>query len=532
MLDNEQRELYMEVMRENYEHFIFLNYKVPIILSWQQNRTQAARAPARPASASSSSARSQSNKPFQGTEIGTQGPAVGNCIKTAAVLSQETPPELQAEPERSVKLPTKRPRPDDDDDDDQDHVQLENHNKPISPPTNPPKRKMLHCPHCDKYFRYSSALEAHLRVHSGERPHKCDLCNETFSYKSGLIVHRRKHSRASASLSGDVENSTDTARNPPQYSKPTKSKKSRTHKRKKRKGKSRTTSKMEAAPKTSYNGTKKANSIAAEPSKVAPTNVTPTQNSHVAPEAGTTPATNSTEVNKQNGEAGAKTGLTNGEASKSATTQPRTTGQFEIEKPLKCSFCEKRFNSPLILEAHTRIHTGKQPHPCPFCDESFSKASLLAAHASTHKEFKPYQCDQCDKNFKDHALFITHQKTHTGEKPHQCSKCDQWFPNRTSLLAHEDTHLKPKPYQCRHCEKSFNDKGLLIAHEGVHTDTKPYKCNHCSDSFYMKTQLVAHQAVHAPEKPFPCSQCEKSFYKKETLVAHIRVHKVNSAQKT
>ncbi|XP_072269232.1 zinc finger protein 747-like [Pyxicephalus adspersus] len=41
LLGDQQRALYMEVMKENYEHFIYLGFRVPIILSWLQNRSTA-----------------------------------------------------------------------------------------------------------------------------------------------------------------------------------------------------------------------------------------------------------------------------------------------------------------------------------------------------------------------------------------------------------------------------------------------------------------------------------------------------------
>ncbi|XP_044151527.1 zinc finger protein 567-like [Bufo gargarizans] len=216
-------------------------------------------------------------------------------------------------------------------------------------------------------------------------------------------------------------------------------------------------------------------------------------------------------------------------ASKTARSKSnRANEEAEKQKPLKCNFCEKRFNSQSILEAHHRIHTGKLPYPCPLCDESFAKASLLAAHSSKHKERKPYQCDQCDKNFNDQTLFLTHKKTHEEETPHECSECSSAFPSHSSLLAHEQSHLKPKPYKCRHCEKSFNAESLLATHEGVHTGNRPYKCNQCSESYYLKSQLEAHQAAHSVDKPYPCSQCERSFNKKQTLLAHIRVHNLHN----
>jgi KRAB domain-containing zinc finger protein len=42
---------------------------------------------------------------------------------------------------------------------------------------------------CKKTFQRSETLQLHHRVHTGERPYRCDVCSKTFSYKSVLKRH-------------------------------------------------------------------------------------------------------------------------------------------------------------------------------------------------------------------------------------------------------------------------------------------------------------------------------------------------------
>jgi len=48
----------------------------------------------------------------------------------------------------------------------------------------------LKCYFCHKYFQITEHLEAHLRVHTGEKPYKCLLCNQRLKTIGHLIVSK------------------------------------------------------------------------------------------------------------------------------------------------------------------------------------------------------------------------------------------------------------------------------------------------------------------------------------------------------
>lgn len=49
------------------------------------------------------------------------------------------------------------------------------------------------CRYCGKVFGSDSALQIHIRSHTGERPYKCNICGNRFTTKGNLKVHFQRH---------------------------------------------------------------------------------------------------------------------------------------------------------------------------------------------------------------------------------------------------------------------------------------------------------------------------------------------------
>ncbi|XP_043923754.1 zinc finger protein 81-like [Protopterus annectens] len=193
-------------------------------------------------------------------------------------------------------------------------------------------------------------------------------------------------------------------------------------------------------------------------------------------------------------------------------------------KPYKCNFCDKSFKRKYRMICHENIHTGQKPYKCTICDKSFNCKGNMMCHETIHTGKKPYKCATCDKGFRTKQQLIRHQHVHTGQKPYKCATCDKGFVSKPHLTRHQNIHTDQKPYTCPTCDKGFISKHNLAVHEYVHTGQKPYKCATCDKSFTTKGSLVRHQIVHTGQKPYKCPTCDKGFARKHHLTEHQNVH--------
>ncbi|KAG8431024.1 hypothetical protein GDO86_019549 [Hymenochirus boettgeri] len=455
-LTEQQRALYMEVMKENYDHLIYLGFEVPVILSLLENK-------------------GVNNDVASDSSLLTAATSNGgdtSCDRLKENSSADVSSKEQNQDLHRKEKPTKNVHwKDEEVESENSH---ENENVEDQSPTsiqgrNLRKRKQYFCHDCEKCFKHSSALEAHRRVHSGDKPHKCDICAENFSFKSELIVHRRKHSRDSTSQPQDVENKTPATNVTSAHTSPV-------------------------------------NSSHASPSVNAPSgNIVPAKSSSVS---ASTPAesTRAPAAQTQNSSTTTNNTSSFGEKPHKCNYCEKRFNDLSIleahhrihtgKLAYPCTMCDQSFSKPSLLAAHNNTHKEGKPYQCDQCDKNFNDQSLLVAHKRTHTGEKPHKCSHCNKWFPNRTSLIAHEECHLKPKPYKCKHCEKSFNDKSLLITHEGVHTDTKPFKCTQCPESFFLKTQLIVHQATHAPEKPFPCSQCERSFNKKETLLAHIRVH------------------------------------
>ncbi|XP_062700016.1 zinc finger protein 678 [Aedes albopictus] len=217
----------------------------------------------------------------------------------------------------------------------------------------------------------------------------------------------------------------------------------------------------------------------------------------------------------------------------------------------RCYICDsKPCDSKEALMDHLSIHVDKLPYTCVQCEEPamITSVRLLNKHLASHEEpEKPIKCVYCDERFISVVVCQAHERTHAQEKEadevatakmeaerisakiiivdgmkrYECGFCGNTYSLLSTLRRHENIHTGKIQYVCKICGKIFNKSSCLLQHERTHSQDAPYKCEICNRRFKETIRLIEHRRIHSGERPFNCPNCFKSFRIKPLLKEHI-----------
>ncbi|XP_035873151.1 zinc finger X-chromosomal protein-like isoform X2 [Phyllostomus discolor] len=99
------------------------------------------------------------------------------------------------------------------------------------------------------------------------------------------------------------------------------------------------------------------------------------------------------------------------------------------KKMHQCRHCDFKIADPFVLSRHIlSIHTKDLPFRCKRCRKGFRQQNELKKHMKTHSGRKVYQCEYCEYSTTDASGFKRHViSIHTKEYPHRCEYCKKGF---------------------------------------------------------------------------------------------------------
>ncbi|XP_018430716.1 PREDICTED: zinc finger and BTB domain-containing protein 17, partial [Nanorana parkeri] len=157
------------------------------------------------------------------------------------------------------------------------------------------------------------------------------------------------------------------------------------------------------------------------------------------------------------------------------TSKMRHLETHDTNKEHKCPHCDKKFNQvggagavvpPCVWCRHVCGAAMCVVPPCVWCRQPnhtgprdlegpqlfhgslppirFVQSSQLANHIRHHDNIRPHKCKICNKAFVNVGDLTKHVIIHTGEKPYLCDKCGRGFNRVDNLRSHVKTVHKGK----------------------------------------------------------------------------------------
>lgn len=328
------------------------------------------------------------------------------------------------------------------------------------------------CRFCAKVFGSDSALQIHLRSHTGERPFKCNICGNRFSTKGNLKVHFQRHK----------DKYPHVQMNPypvPEY--------------------------LDNVPTSS--GIPYGMSIPPEkPVSSSWLESKPVAPPPLAASLGLPLAAAVTGMGSSNDCVSVSTSLKSPAVGECMSLSPNHAGNEAHFSPVSEPYHESegpnilKSDSPLLpqnclpkpsVESSSMSTPEASRSPVPMSPPIHTEDTKLS---SILESMQPSETSKLQKLVENIDKKIT--------DPNQCVLCHRVLSCQSALKMHYRIHTGERPYKCKVCGRAFTTKGNLKTHVGVHRENLPVQVQHS------------------------CPICQKKFTNAVVLQQHIRMHMV------
>lgn len=367
------------------------------------------------------------------------------------------------------------------------------------------------CRFCAKVFGSDSALQIHLRSHTGERPFKCNICGNRFSTKGNLKVHFQRHKDKYPHVQMNPYPVPEYLDNIPTSS---------------------------GIPYGMSFPPEKAGSTWLDSKPILQT-LPPRLGLHLPPTVTSAENLGDSFSNASTARSPQRSSLVRNESTplspNAACTEKdipiQSDNQVHTTKMAACLQLNKEEGTTTVSKADEMyLPTNCVTDPA----ESFTATSqnILSNFPSTETPIRANTPESID-------VITPVMKSST---PSQISEHSQTrFPfggvqepmqtSETSKLQQLVENIDKKmmdPNQCVICHRVLSCQSALKMHYRIHTGERPFKCKVCGRAFTTKGNLKTHFGVHRAKPPLQvqhsCPICQKKFTNAVVLQQHIRMH--------
>ncbi|BFF95816.1 homeotic protein spalt-major [Drosophila madeirensis] len=378
------------------------------------------------------------------------------------------------------------------------------------------------CKYCGKIFGSYSALQIHLRSHTGERPFHCNVCGSKFTTKGNLKVHYQRHTQIfPPMLMPLVVPPVSNGGQPPQSQPPTEQF-------------------------ASLNPIR----LPFVPPPIPPPPPPPPQEPSPLQQLEEMEENRSLEQQQQQQPQQAE------DLSKPGPKEKENLKEKEKEKSLSPV---QRVKTPKEVTPELSRHQPavesppdkaekESPKPVapPRRNGSVRKRQTSSAGSPPSEERERER--ERERDLAEHlhiAKLVRRSSSTSREAPGEYSLAQMeriidksWEDlieidktSETSKLQQLVDNIENKltdPNQCIFCQKVMSCRSSLQMHIRTHTGERPFRCKICGRAFATKGNLKAHMSIHKIKPPmrsqFKCPVCHQKFSNGIILQQHIRIH--------